>query len=509
MKRFAIYLLFGACCSLQIFAASQPVCTGVGWIRQKSSLNNKYRMTTIEDGNFTIQALVSFSLDTLTTCDQVGREGIIRTLAIKYALQKFNTNPEYSSFATLGLQLDDVCRELPTTMARAIEVVSFHRPNSVCRTDFLKCDSGNAFQNVSIREASAVIGTAMSFTSIPLASLMSLYSIPQVSPSASSRLLSNKDLYKSFFRTIPSDTNQILVMIDLFQKFDWNFIFAVGSDDDYGKLGVSGLKKEASQKDICIAFDEYVPFKSSRTAEKVRDVVLKIKEQPKAQVVVLFCYLEGLGDLILHEAEKQGVKRIWLTSEAWYPGSSIKFNQAKNAAIRNQTHGILSVALRRQPMPKFLEWMKSYIVESYACDMWFKQYVSYKYKCQITDFSVEANNFTCANVSIGPLRLKDITTDLSNIPGNIDRLIDATMSLGYAMHRVIKRKCNDSSHNCYLARLHPSDITQEMFKTHFTNEWGENITYNKNGDPEFSYYSVQNLVFNESTNELQFIKVKY
>ena len=82
--------------------------------------------------------------------------------------------------ATLGLQLDSVCGDLTLTMARGIEAVSLHRSNSVCRADFLKCDKSQNLSRTDIKPITALVGTELSSTSIPLASLLSLYYIPQV-----------------------------------------------------------------------------------------------------------------------------------------------------------------------------------------------------------------------------------------------------------------------------------------------------------------------------------------
>lgn len=287
-----------------LYARAQE-CPGQAFYEQTKSGNN--RLTTIETGNFTIQSLITMT-ETVNSseCAFVSRQGVARAFAMNYAIDHFNNNQSYADYAKIGLQIDDVCKQLPTTMARGIEVIYFHRPKSVCRADFLKCDAKPVAGSVKIQRASALVGTAMSFTTIPLASLMSLYSIPQVSFAASSRLLSKKDLYKSFFRTIPSDTNQIKAMLDVFKRFGWNYIFAVGSDDDYGKLGVSDLKQEAASMEICIPKDEYIPFQSDKTDKKVKSVVEKIKKEERAKVVVLFLYVVGLGDKILEEAEKQG-----------------------------------------------------------------------------------------------------------------------------------------------------------------------------------------------------------
>jgi len=467
------------------------------------------RLTTINEGNYTIQALITLTDN--DKCNKVSREGLVRAMAMQYAINKFNNNTKYSDFATLGLQLDDVCRKLPTTMARGIEIISFHRPNSVCRADFLKCDA-KPLNNVDVKvqRASAVIGTAMSFTTIPLASLMSLYSIPQVSPSASSRLLSKKDLYKSFFRTIPSDTNQIKAMLDVFKRFDWNYIFAIGSDDDYGKLGVTDLKKEAAEREICISKDEYIPFQSEKTGEKVKSVVKKIKQEPKAKVVVLFLYVAGLGDLILEEARKQGVHRVWLTSESWNPNAAIELSKPNVLhKLRNQTHGILSIAIKRHPMRELTTFMERQTRENWKCNLWLRKYIETRFKCVVDNLN--GDRFSCKSDTPTHVLVDNVLKDIKQLPGNIDRLIDATTALGYAIYRATARQCAeknpDNSEHCHIRDLETKKITAEMFKTDFVNEQGERVSFDDNGDPKTAFYTIENLVFNEEKQTLEFVPV--
>ena len=95
------------------------------------------RITYLENGNYTIQALLYFS-EMGTNCSQVSKSGLAQMYSIRYAIGKFNDDPFYGGRARIGLQLDDSCGKLPTTMARGIEVVSFHRNNSVCRSDFIR-----------------------------------------------------------------------------------------------------------------------------------------------------------------------------------------------------------------------------------------------------------------------------------------------------------------------------------------------------------------------------------
>ena len=503
MKPMAVLLFLVA---YHVSPSSQQQCSGSDFYTSKVK-GKDTRLTYLEDGNYTIQALLYFSLMD-TKCSTVSDSGLAQMFTIRYAIAKFNDHPFYGSRARIGLQLDDSCGQLPTTMARGIEVVSFHRNNSVCRSDFIRCNQKKVKNGVTVREASAVIGTSMSFTTIPLSSLMSLYDIPQVSPSASSRLLSKRELYKSFFRTISSDTNQIRAMLSIFKHFKWNYIFAVGSDDDYGKLGVSDLKQmtgsnsngnsQSKDEKICIFKDEYIPYSSEKTKSKVEEVVTKIKEGDKAKVVVLFLTVQSIGEQIIAEAERQGVKRIWLTSEAWNPDAATHFSQnEEKLSLRNQTHGIISVSLQRQKLPDLKAYIAREIRTNYKCNKWLLQYIERVFNgCKVTSYRAQDDVFECEGTT-NMVNVSAVIAKFDQLPGPTDRLIDAAYSLGLAMHTVLNQTCPDPAQPCQVSKLEPSRITAAMNDISFKSSLGSEFSY-ENGEPKTSFYTIDNLVFDGS-----------
>ena len=455
-------------------------CPSVTDYYKMASNKLQRRLTTITDGNYTIQAI--FTLTKGTMCDQVSKDGVVRSFTMKFAIDKINKAQEFS----IGLHIDDDCRNLPVTMARGVEVISLHRPNSVCRANFVKCKPGKLINQTTSKPAIAIMGTGMSFTTMPLANLMSLYDIPIISPGASNSGLSRKDLYKSFFRTIPSDTYQVKAMLDIIEKFKWNYIFAIGSDDEYGRKAIADLKTRAKSQKVCIAGEQYIQFQGLDIEKKIAEVVAKVDSVGKAKVVVLFCLLEGLGDKILMEAKKKRIQRIWLTSEAWYPDAEVKLDKS----LRNESVGMLTVALRSYPMKYLIDYMYNEVITNFKCNMWLLEYLKNEFKCKPDTLSNNKTTFYGENCTIS---VSKIMENLSVLPGRTDLLLDATSTLVHGIHRAIKRKCKETNGTCSVPKISPKYLTDEIFKLSFTNEQGKEISFDSSGDPKDSFYKIENL----------------
>lgn len=73
-------------------------------------------------------------------------------------------------------------------------------------------------------------------------------------------MFSDNVLYPSFFRTVPSDKNLASAMAQLLNKFNWNWVAVVGSDEDYGQEGVQLFSQTAEQMSICVAYQGLIPI---------------------------------------------------------------------------------------------------------------------------------------------------------------------------------------------------------------------------------------------------------
>ena len=73
----------------------------------------------------------------------------------------------------------------------------------------------------------AVIGPGGSSIAINVQNLLQLFDIPQIGYSATSRDLSDKNMFKTFVRVVPSDILQVRAMIDVVIEMKWTYLFAI------------------------------------------------------------------------------------------------------------------------------------------------------------------------------------------------------------------------------------------------------------------------------------------
>ena len=239
-----------------------------------------------EDGDFIIEALLPITrgnelLDTYAIASEV----------VRLTIDDINKNTSILPNVSLGYDIVNTKRDLNLIMKEAVGIVSKYRPNSTCREDEEFCTADQYSGPFIERRIGAVIGPATSSSSVPTASLLGLYSIPQIGYTASSSVLSDKSRFKSFLRTIPSDVHQAAAIASLVEHFGWNYVFFVGADDEYGRQGLASFKEAARKLKVCTADDVNVPFQRDTDATKeIKELMTKMKELPRVRVVILFMF---------------------------------------------------------------------------------------------------------------------------------------------------------------------------------------------------------------------------
>lgn len=172
----------------------------------------------------------------------------------------------------------------------------------------------------------------------------------QISYASSSRLLSNKNQYKSFMRTIPNDEHQATAMADIIEYFQWNWVIAVASDDDYGRPGIEKFEKEMEERDICIHLNELISqYFEDREIKALVDRI----ENSTAKVIVVFASGPDIEPLIKEMVRRNITDRTWLASEAWASSSLIARPEYLDVVA-----GTIGFALKAGHIPGFQDFLQ-------------------------------------------------------------------------------------------------------------------------------------------------------
>ena len=169
----------------------------------------------------------------------------------------------------------------------------------------------------------------------------------QISYEASNEMLSNKAVYPSFFRTIPSDTIQVAAMIRLLKHYRWTWIALLGSDNAYGLQGMQSLSQQSAYHDICIAYQSALPRRTAANTQMLRNMVDAILKT-NVNTIVLFSSKSRLQGFFPLVVERNVTGKIWLGSEDWIASALI----AEIPGIRN-LGTFLGMSVRFKTIPGF------------------------------------------------------------------------------------------------------------------------------------------------------------
>ena len=177
-----------------------------------------------------------------------------------------------------------------------------------------------------------------------------LFSFLQVSHLSTCACLSDKRIYPTFFRTVPSDQFQISALVQLMKHFSWQWVGIIHSAEVYASDGAAEFIKQGKAEGICVEYVISFDLYDTKTENKV-------KEKTKAStssVVLLYMSLTYMRALFKKVDVNNLPRKQWIGSEAW-------ISQVDLASIgsKNILHGAMGFALPQSIIPGLAEFLLS------------------------------------------------------------------------------------------------------------------------------------------------------
>ncbi|XP_069058882.1 extracellular calcium-sensing receptor [Pleurodeles waltl] len=292
--------------------------------------------------------------------------------AMIFAIEEINNTTMLLPNMTLGYRIFDTCNTVSKALEATLSFVAQNKIDSLNLDEFCNCSEH-------IPSTIAVVGATGSGVSTAVANLLGLFYIPQVSYASSSRLLSNKNQYKSFLRTIPNDEHQATAMADIIEYFRWNWVGTIAADDDYGRPGIEKFREEAEERDICIDFSELI---SQYSEEEDIQHVVDVIENSTAKVIVVFSSGPDLEPLLKEIVRRNITGRIWLASEAWASSSLIAMPE-----FFHVIGGTIGFALRAGQIPGLREFLQNVHPKRSPGNGFVREFWEETFNCYLPDTS--------------------------------------------------------------------------------------------------------------------------
>ncbi|XP_054473702.1 taste receptor type 1 member 3 [Anoplopoma fimbria] len=300
----APFTLLVLCCAFTLSCSEKPE-----WFHNISTNLFNLSGDIMLGGLFPINQLSS-NLSQMTepnniSCESINEFGLGLAFVMKYAVDEINAKQVLLPGIKLGYEIYDTCKQSSMIVKSTLSFLTAKSNKALS----VECNYTNYETSIS-----AVIGPLSSEMVSVIGKLLGFFLMPQVSYRATSDKFSNKLLYPSFFRTVPSDKWQVYVMVLLLKEFNWNWVAVVGSEEEYGQQGVQEFSKTAEKQSVCVAYQALIPvYSDSKTAI---DTIITNIQATKVKVVVVFS-VTGPAVAFFKEVIRRNVTAVWIASTSW------------------------------------------------------------------------------------------------------------------------------------------------------------------------------------------------
>ncbi|TWW77098.1 Extracellular calcium-sensing receptor [Takifugu flavidus] len=277
--------------------------------------------------------------------------------------------------------------------------------------------------------------------------------------------------------TIPSDAFQVRAMIQILKHFGWTWVGLLVSDDDYGLHVARSFQSDLAQSGQgCLAYLEVLPWDGDLSEN--RRIVHVIKEST-ARVLMMFAHEFHMIHL-MEEVVRQKVTGLqWLASEAMTAAAVLQ-----TPDFMPYLNGTLGIAIRRGEITGLRDFLlrirPGQSSNNTSYDM-VQQFWEYSFQCK---FGASGSAEACT----GDENIQQVDAeflDVSNLRPEYN-IYKAVYALAHALDDMLQCEPGRgpfSGGSCAdIHKLEPWQFVHYLQHVNFTTTFGDQVSFDENGD---------------------------
>lgn len=381
-------------------------------------------------------------------CGEFQEIGVEQVEAMVFAINTINKDPNLLPNVTLGFSIRDTCTTPSHALQQAFKYVQ--NANDSCSV------AGNRIA------VSGVVGAQYSSVSIDIANLLRLHKIPQISHASSSDVLSDKTRFDYFFRTAPPNMLQAKAIADIIIALKWEYVFAIYSDDAFGRGGIDAVLNELADK-VCIA--ALIPLSVTAVPSDYDAALRNMSKEwvRNASIAVLFVHLdEAVGMMKGMRRFRNGPYRDTLRDITWLGIAS--WGDSLPPEYHAEARGMLTIATKSLDIPDFDNYFASLHPTNYTDNVWFEEFWERRFNCSLSNLT-----------NVAPCDLADesiaLTAEEHRLFTRATLILDAVMAFAHAIHNLINSTCSDNRlcPAVLVNKLTGQAVNGELLREHLSN----------------------------------------
>ncbi|XP_041429886.1 vomeronasal type-2 receptor 26 [Xenopus laevis] len=234
-------------------------------------------------------------------------------LAFLFAITQINNNTKLLPNVTLGFHIVDPCLSEEKATSGMIFIFSGNKGVPIPNYRYVRSPNLVAF----------VDGISSKVTLL-MARMFGLYNIPQISYASMDPVLSDKNQFPLFYRTVPNEIAQYGAFIKLIKQFSWTWVGVLVSDNESGLKMSQMLQKEFELNGICFAFLEFIPYRSALDDAKKLHIVRSLNSSA-ANVNIAYGDRDYMLTLSIILYMFPISEKVWIISSQWDVASGLDY----------------------------------------------------------------------------------------------------------------------------------------------------------------------------------------